>query len=238
MIEPIIEAIAEVRFFSPRFVEQPVPIGPVMAMFGSQFPNLEETAAKRVPFELRGADESFRFAATYQMSNSNSRILLGDRSVAFTSTEYGGWDNFKARLHETVRPIIEMFEAGVTRVSVRYVNLLSGDGVKKQLARTKVLFPFDAIGREPSSFQSRVDFRIDDLVLVLQVATNVEAKRGDSAEVMQGAVIDIDSILEKRFEAWAEVEDGFERVHALERDTFFKLLSSDTISSFKPVYHG
>lgn len=236
--EPILEVIAEIRLNVPEDAA-PMAIGRFFQPIAGAFPNLEALPPNGIPIDVRSRTEQLRYSALYRASDGvGSSVLIGDRSVAYISERYGGWEDFKGRAFPVLEEILGLFAAPVQRVAVRYVNLLPGGLVQEQLDMSALRISIgDRPIANPSSVQLRTEFVNDGAIVVLQMTTNAVAER-EGAPARSGVILDIDTIENVELQTWAEVANALEHVHAIERDVFFSLLSDTALAQFTPIYGG
>lgn len=128
-IDGIQEAVCEIRFESNSVPE--IVIGRLTdtAAWAGYVHTRLPTAD--LPEQLRAAEESFRFAPTYQLndpSNDTDFVRVGANVIScHTLAPYPGWDAFRPRIAETLSALFDALRnVKLLRIGFRFVNAFSG----------------------------------------------------------------------------------------------------------------
>jgi uncharacterized protein (TIGR04255 family) len=237
-IEPIVEALAELRFTLPPAADQSIQVGRIYAGLGEDFPNMEVLPTKDLPYEFRQQNDSLIYAPSYRLVGDNQALLLGDRAVAFSMSVYGGWQSFLARGLPIFQHVLDKTKATVERVAVRYINLLHGATTAEQLAKTTLKIDLGGLKAQHSAFQFRTELDFEGAVVILQIATNAQTQQAVSGTPRHGLILDIDAIVTGSFPNWSDVTAALEKVHRVEKEVFFSLLTDQTLNEFKPAFRS
>ncbi len=237
--DTIIEAVFELRFLSTKDSVADILPGLLYQHVSESFPKIERLGITQLPLSLIQSEASFRYAPHYKLIGDHYSMQVGEHVFSINCPRpYGGWDEFKSKIHELVdilrgTDIIETVE----RFSVKYVNVIpmQNDASLDQLKVSLTAGPFD-LGKQATLLRTEV---IEDGFLnIVQISTQVSTTLKDS-EVVEGVLLDIDTICQRDFSNfWDEFDGLLEQAHNVEKKIFFGLLKESTIDNLDPQWEG
>ena len=238
--DPIILAVAEFRFkpAQPQGASAVLP-GHYFPKYKDRFPRLVAQPIAQLPVSIRAADETLKYATLHHLVGERCALMLGDRTLAVSiDAPYPGWDGFKA----FVAPIWRHGEQSgvigeIERVSVKYVNLLEGtpNGDHFALTSVKLSLGDKVLTSEPT--QIRTEMRDGPLTTIIELVLQATASNKSDGSVRQGAMVAVDAILNGPLpDFWTGMDRHLDRIHAAEKDAFFRLLSAETLQRYEPEY--
>ncbi|HZL18302.1 MAG TPA: TIGR04255 family protein [Polyangia bacterium] len=233
---PLLEALFEVRFVPVVEGAGDVLPGLIFGSLRSKYARVEPLPAAGVPRNIRAAQEALIYQASHRLHGSDgSSIQVGDRVAAVSTTSYPGWEAFRSLILELVSVLRETgLVRTVERFSFRYINLLTSSADAKQLPLLNL--HVELVGRSPDErgFLLRTEFDSSDITSVVQIAPNASAKGPNNIEV-SGLLVDIDTVLKTPGSTFfTEPTADLEKVHRVVKETFFSLLTKETLAELGP----
>jgi len=237
---PLLDAIFEFRFMSavPGSVFLP---GFILTKLKG-VTNFEKFPTSDIPAPIRQADPNLRYQPLFRLQWNDYLISGGDESflIACKIPTYPGWANFKPAILSIVKTIFDSpIIQGVTRVSLRYIDLLEGSDVRELLKFIDISIKIGESGVEKDPFGLRIENKQDSLTSVVQVAAIAEVRKLDGSQ-KRGALIDVDNVLDLKGIPFNEFADKLppmlEQIHADCKRIFFECLTAEAINFMEPVY--
>lgn len=155
-------------------------------------------------------------------------VSVGPRVLAVAMPNpYPGWTDFRSaavaifNLAKSKRLVDQ-----VTRVSVRYTDLIAG-GKFEQLNAALSLGGADAFG----AVEIRADRVIDGVRVINSIASPASTQDGRS-----GVVVDTDTIMDQPVDFWSQSGDYLNKLHGISKEIFFSMIKDETLESLKPEY--
>lgn len=233
---PLLEALFEVRFVPVVEGAGDVLPGLIFGSLRSKYPRVEQLPAAGVPRAIRASQEALIYQASHRLHGSGgASIQLGDRLGAVSTTSYPGWAGFRSMILELVGALgATGLIKTVERFSFRYINVLttSGDGKQLPLLNLNV----ELVGRSPDErgFLLRTELGSGDITSTVQIAPNATAKGPNNVEI-SGLLVDIDTVVKSPGSTFAnEPAPDLEKAHRVVKETFFSLLTKETLTGLGP----
>lgn len=238
--DPIIEAIAEVRFtaLSGRSASKLLP-GLVFTQFKDRYKEIIELPASQIPASMRDLDANLRYVPLSHLRGETSNVLIGDRVLAIGSgNKYPGWNAFKKIILEILELSFQNeLISNVERVSVKYVNILEcpKEGAHLELINAELSVAGKAIEQE--LFHIRVDRRSGRRVGIIQISSHADVTSTVDASTKHGLILDLDSVVEGPFSDFPnEMSALFDEAHDYEKSIFYDLVTEETLAKYDPQY--
>jgi uncharacterized protein (TIGR04255 family) len=233
---PIVEAIIELRYDSDF---------PGDAVFGSiyalldlkkDFPRVEQQPITQIPEAVRNQDENLRYQTCYVLTKDDAlQLRIGPHSIVFACiNRYVGWDAFFAFASDYVRKLLKnnIFKR-IERIGLRYVNLFQFSVLPK--TNLKVSMPSGEIIGD--SLTMRIEKKDTHFAKIVQVSNAVGIQSPSFKGT--GSLIDIDCIspnlITPPFDE-KSILDTIDTMHSREKEEFFRLLTTEFITSLNPKY--
>jgi uncharacterized protein (TIGR04255 family) len=237
--DPILEAVAECRFQSERTGNAAAILpGFLYQQLRGEFPNLEALPESQIPAQVRARDSDLKYRAVYRLRGANKAILVGDQSLCVTVNEpYPGWDTFKPLVASVWRLLENSGVVGsIERISTKYTNLIEAELGTDHFALTNlgITVGQQRLSSQPTQLQS--EFSEGPLVTIVQAIGQATATAGAS-KPRHGLVLVVDTIVKGPFDDfWKRFENLLEQAHSKEKQTFFELLTNETLRKYEPEY--
>jgi uncharacterized protein (TIGR04255 family) len=172
------------------------------------------------------------------LSGKDCNLFIGDKSLILSNPRpYQGWTDFKALLLEVLDHLNRSKIAEkVERFSLKYVNLIEGESAEAQSSRlhlTAKLGPFDLT---KTTSHLKTEFSKPPLVTIIEVQTSMFAQMPGSDTRFTGLILSVDSIHLNPDEFWTNREHLIEACHDHAKQSFFEILTEETIKSMEPLY--
>jgi len=231
---PIIEAIAEVRFTSSLPSE--AIIGLVYDNIKDKFGQPKSLPILQLPAAIREKDPNLRYQACYRFEKPGNVLLVGPRNIALSTTTYTDWAAATPLLLELLTKFHQMklFQS-VERIGLRYVNFFENLNIFEHITLSV------KIGNESIAERSIV-LRTETDVQGFKVITNLSntAESLVSGQKRNGSLVDLDITnehLELRGELLPEeLLRLFTEANQLADDAFFGLVKEELFIKFEPEY--
>jgi uncharacterized protein (TIGR04255 family) len=237
--EPLVDAVFEVRFTSTAPASDVLPGFLFSSLEGDKI--LERLPTADLPKPVRDADPNLHFAPLTRLRWNNFVISIGDRSlIVGCNTPYPGWAAFKPAILQIIEKIKEIgIIQTVNRFSVKYTDIISSSDIQEQISLIKTSIVLGDHTLEKENFSLRIEIPEDDILHAVNVISSATATLADGSK-REGIVIDIDSITNvdnEEFGQWLEqLPDNLEKIHAGNKNMFFKCLPKGTLDSLEPIY--
>jgi len=238
--EPLIDALFELRFNANSNFSELVP-GLLFAKLPGEL-ELQRLPHAELPKAIRDQDPNLKYASLVKISWGNYIIGLGDRSFTVScALPYPGWNDFASAIATVMEAIksTKMVQS-VVRYSLKYTDLIPAETIPEQLSKTTISVKIAGVEGELSGHTTlRTEVFEDGYIHILNIVTSANAKMA-SGEKRTGLVIDVDSIKileEINFDEWlSDYQDELNKIHAANKDMFFKCITEDTLESLEPTY--
>jgi uncharacterized protein (TIGR04255 family) len=230
---PIIEAVAEVRFTSQHPAE--AIIGLVYEKVKDRFGKPASLPILQLPAALREKDPNLKHQACYRFERPGNVFLVGPRNIALSNTSYTDWAAATPLLSEVLTKLdeIKLFET-IERVGLRYVNFFDKLNIFEHVTLTI------AINKEPISARSvmlRTEADVEEFKVITTVTNTAEVST--SGQKREGSILDLDIVKEGPVLGTptpTELLRLFTEANKLADKAFFGLLKEEFFARFEPEY--
>lgn len=238
--DPILEAIFEVRFRGTVPAVAEVLQGALYPSLKDRFPNVQRTAIGNLalPSELLEGDSSLRYQPRLILRGDQLSVFIGDHAVALMCPRpYVGWKSFLPLILELLGYVKGTGVVGEPeRFSLKYINLLEGPSPAAQYS----LVHYDAVLGQRYRLNNlltytRTEFEQDGLTNIVELGANSVA-RSLKGESFKGLVVTVDTICKEPKDFWTNPGPHIDKVHNVEKDVFFHVLTEETINKMEPVW--
>lgn len=234
---PLLEAVFEVRFSGTKSVGDLLP-GLIYSSAKDEYSALESLPLSGVPAEVREKDPALRYASHKRLGTTDGRgLLIGDHVLAISQPRpYPGWEKFKGNILKILDIVKGTNLLGeIERYSLKCVNIIpAGPESQLDLLETK----FEIAGEKPQEigFQFRTERRAQERIDVIEIFPHASAKLPGSSPI-SGLMLGLDAIRVSNSKSfWANTVDFLEKIHADEKELFFRLLKPKTLEVLEPVW--
>lgn len=186
-------------------------------------------------------DPVLRFTPIQRLDWEQFLISIGNSNIVIScKLPYPKWPAFK----EAILDILERVERvgiaeKVDRYAVKYVNLIQGEDLSKQLQKIQLKIELGDLTVNQDQLSLQVHRNEEDIVHILSIVTGADGHL-QTGEHLYGVIVDIDSIKEVGGVPFAGFADSFkqdlENLRQSNKAKFFGCLTNDTIESLGPVY--
>jgi len=238
-IEPLIEALWELRFKPRHDAAAAVLIGRLLSAFGSSESVPQRLPAADLPLQMRDMSPDLRYAVTLRFWNGRFFISVGERSVVLSCPRpYVGWKAFKAQIEALA---VEVRRSDVVenceRMSLKYIDIVElGDKPALEWLDADIRLGEHRVQGQATAL--RTELVSEDCIHLVQVGLPTEAK-AVSGEMAKGVMVDVDSVVTNNHESakfWDSLPTALESVHGSNKKLFFSLLTKETLKALKPEY--
>lgn len=237
--DPILEAVAELRFRSSVPDAGTVLVGFLFTQLRKRFPNIERLPAADLPAQLRQLDPKLQYTAQHRLFNETESLMVGDKILAVsTRSPYPGWNTFKPHVVEAWDQAKESkLVEDIERMSIKYTNLLESPHDANHISLTRVKLSFGDRDISSESFQIQTEFKEGAFVAIVQLVAQAVATDQSSRKSAVGLVVSIDAIRSGPFDNfWSGYSSLLDQVHEFEKGLFFDLLATETLKVYEPEY--
>lgn len=231
---PIIDAIAEVRFTSK--IPTDAIIGLVYSNLQNTFGQPESLPILQIPAPLREKDPNLRYQACYKFTKPGNVLLVGPHNVALSTYPYADWAAASPLLYDVLSRLNEvgLFE-GIERLGLRYVNFFENLNICDH-STLKLEVRGLSIAKQSITLRTETDFKGFKVITQVSNSAQVQVK----GELKRGSILDLDivkadvNILPESLTS--DLKSLFILANEIADFTFFNLLTDDFINKFEPVY--
>jgi uncharacterized protein (TIGR04255 family) len=238
--EPLVDAVFEVRFSASAPASSILPGIFFNKLDGDKVIN--QLPASEIPKQIRDNDPQLHFVPVVQISWNNFLLLMGDRSVTIgCKMPYTGWFEFR----KAILKIIEILgEVGtiqcINRYSLKYVDLISSSDIEEQVAVVKLDICLGDHHLKKEKFSFRTELLQEEYVNIIQIVSSAKFTSSDGKIKKEGLVLDIDTVCivkdEKFTDFTVDLQTKLDKIHDVNKVTFFNCITPDTLDMLGPVY--
>ncbi|HCG6403106.1 TPA: TIGR04255 family protein [Vibrio parahaemolyticus] len=242
-VVPIIDAVIELRFRPKIKSLSSVLSGILYSELKAN--DIQKTPHSDLPDAIRNNDEILKYKpVTTLLWDEKYRIFISDYSIALGCLHpYQGWEAFRSKIDELIKALLktDLIEK-VERNSLKYINLIEtpkGHDLSKY-------FNIDFGLGGDSHDLSKLSFNFEkkegeNLVILTTFSGTVSATINDGeakGKVINGTLLNVDTInvIEVKPEQYDNLLESFDRLHEVEKDNFFSLLSKDGLDLLGAKY--
>jgi uncharacterized protein (TIGR04255 family) len=224
----------EVRFVT-NFNDDAV-FGIIYNQLKEEFSSVVNLPVQELPPQIRKADPRLTYIPHYRLINNfnpNVLIQIGPKvfSIAVVN-EYPGWVIFNSYIKKYLSKLKEsQIVQVVNRFSLRYMNFFPNKNI---LQNSELKIQLSDQMLNSLNCNLKVELQDQEFLNVLQVSSVATRQYGDTIE--NGSIIDIDTSCEKQMTGFLDdFESQMKRCHDIEKNLFFKVVSSDYLKSLNEV---
>lgn len=231
---PIIDAIAEVRFSSS--IPNDAVIGLVYSKLQDVFGKPEDQPILQVPAALRESDPNLKYQPCYRFTKPGNVLLVGPHAVALSTYPYSDWSNASPLLGDVLGRLHEarLFEK-IERIGLRYVNFFENINI---LDHSTLVLEVRKTSIADQSVVLRTERGSDVFKVITQISNRAVAQVAGISK--NGSILDLDIVKEDLTIAQdslpSSLMDLFVAANKVADFEFFNLLADDFIATFGPEY--
>lgn len=229
--DPIIEAVAEIRFDS--VLPSDAVFGIIFNLFKEKFPKLEKLPTLQIPSHIRDNDPKLKIQPLYRLSNQNYILQVGPKICSLAiKNQYMGWENMLDEIVGTFsvinkNNIIKTLE----RIALRYIDFFNLDIFEK--IKLEIKEDSKEISKKQTYFKNIIIS--EPFQMLVQVGKDLTMKK--DRKILSGSIIDVDTQLIKVDNSDLDkLKEHFKAAHDLSKTYFFQLLKDDFLKSLNPEY--
>ncbi len=229
---PIAQAVVEVRFDTDT--PEDAAFGLVYNALKVDFPKNTALPMASLPAEFRKSDPNLSHQPLHRLDGEHLTVLVGAQAVTVgVRGAYPGWALAAERFRATLARIAQ---TGLIRTprrfGLRYISFFQGD-IFPNLALSIAVAEEPIIGE---GTHIKTVLQAEGCRLLLQVGKDLMLV---GEQKKSGSIIDIDAFVTE-----PEATNGFdvaladflEKAHLAEKQLFFKLLKTEFLDTFNPIY--
>lgn len=238
--EPLIEAVWELRF-RPKESSIGEPLfGVIYKKLSDRCPKVVRLPGADIPSFVREQEPPLRYLPRIRMVGDNLTIQIGDFAVSLSNRRpYRGWQKFSAEIKDLLKVLreSELILYG-ERISLKYVDLLElDDPPTLNRLNLQIKIREEKVQTRPVRLWTKIEDG-EEIAHIVEIFSPAEVRWPGEDVVHRGVLVDIDSV--KRLqenETWAnQVEAFLNPLHEASKQTFFGLLTPETIEALEPIY--
>lgn len=233
-LEPIVEAVFELRFVS-RYPSEAV-FGIIYQIIQKEYPDMKNIPLPIIPEAVRSLDPNLKYQPHNRLQSNLWGINVGPNVISFSAQNpYMGWFKWKEIITKILQKIIDIkFFNVIERSGLRYINFIEKNVLQVTHIDVKI------IGKKLDKQQTslRTEFLEDNYIEIIQILNNANMVINNNPKI--GSLIDIDIV--KDFTngnvnfIYEEIENILEESHSKVKSLFYKFLKDDYLNSLKPIY--
>lgn len=231
---PIIDAIAEVRFSSS--IPNDAVIGLVYSQLQDTFGKPENLPVLQIPPQLRESDPNLKYQPCYRFTKPGNVLLVGPHTVALSTYPYSDWGTASPLLADILTRLhkVRLFER-IQRIGLRYINFFESINI---LDRSTLVLEVRNTSIASQSVSLRTETTSEDFKVVTQILNNATAEVAGVSK--KGSILDFDIAKEDLAippdSLPTSLMDLFVAANEVADVEFFKLLADDFLLTFGPEY--
>ncbi len=236
-VEPLIEAICEVRFSCNDVGASKLLPGLLSSSLNGRYQAVKQLPIAELPSRLLEQDNNLRYAPTLSMTEGNLTIHLGDRVLSVHSLKpYIGWTKFLEEI-KTVFGALEKSKliTTVECLSLKYINIFEETHLPAGLCDLNLAVYLSGRNMCKEKVQLRISEACGDFTCEVTVVSPVQAKLAESASQLQGVLVDIELRATNKL-TWNILEERLNELHSIMKEKFFALLTEQSLKNMEPTY--
>lgn len=252
MKKPLPKAIDDCRLIETIIEIRIVPateVGGAM-LAGMLMPRLQEAGYlfRRVPqvnmmpegnesVRLTIENESGVPAGFFENEDERVRLLVDGTTIAFNCVNgpYIGWERYSAQIAR-VLDILEQegVVAGYERTMIRYINEYDDDLLENVDIEVN---PHGGGDNMYDTLEVRLSRNIGNVVVYVSISGKRKRQSTVTGEKRETSLLDV-NVFDRLADGsgLADVKESLERIHLIEKESFFGLLKEDYLKSLNPIY--
>lgn len=232
---PIQEALLEIKFEAN--VPSSVILGIVYPQINSYF-NQEpiELPILQLPEHIRKADKTLKYVPYYKFQKGTKITNIGPNVISFANFgEYKGWEDFSLFIYQMLEKILSTnIIHKITNTELRYINVFKEN-----------IFDFINLAISLESIEIKNEPTEINTIITAGNYKNF-IRIGNSFDVViknkhyNRSIIDINCVREISNINYflKNYKEIIEEAHSVEKEMFYKLLKSESLSNFNPLYES
>ncbi len=234
--DPIVEAIFEIRFEPNDPNVSDALGGLLLSKLRSEYPKFERLPAADLPRQFRRLDPELAFRPLQRLVGSDATVSLGDKVfVISANAPYPGWNRFRPKI---VQALNALEETGVvklvSRFSVKYVNLLQGNGLPEQYAMVKFSGQLGNTKLTNALSVIRAEFDQGGYRNIVEMSPNSFVANVADGTKMDGLLLSVDTIALNIDTTIANILSKIDDCHSVEKEIFFGAISEHAKTIYRP----
>lgn len=229
--QPIIDAVAEIRFLTPVDASLILP-GFILRRFPQA--TVEKLPASEMPDFIRQSDENLKHQPLIRIMCEEYFFLIGSGSIGVgCKLPYPGWEKLKEVIKHCVEVVSEaQIVSLVTRYSLKYADLIECDDAKTAIGYLDldVQIAGESVGE--NGVNVHITMPGTEMVHLLQIAMIASVQLMDGRQ-KKGVLISVDSISGSPPLSMTVFKKDwklfFEAMHAENKARFFSCLKEETL---------
>jgi uncharacterized protein (TIGR04255 family) len=231
---PIIDAIAEVRFSSS--IPNDAVIGLVYSKVEDTFGKPENLPVLQIPLPLRESDPNLKYQPCYRFTKPGNVLLVGPHTVALSTYPYSDWGAASPILAAVLERLHEarLFER-IQRIGLRYVNFFENVNI---LDHSTLVLEVRNSSIASQSVSLRTEATSGEFKVVTQILNSATAEVAGVSK--KGSILDLDIAKEDLDISPDSLPTSLMNLFAAANEVadieFFRLLADDFLLTFGPEY--
>ena len=200
-VEPLVEAICEIRFRSRLPVSRLLP-GVLYEDFkGDALLAVAQLPAAELPSAMRANDANLRYVPVVEVRTSGGVVRLSDSSVLVSAPlPYRGWTQFHSFISKVMNVLFRVGPMDfVERIALKYVDFLRADYFRRIKLLDAIQFELKIGGLVMGgrSTEIKSEMKVDDLVHIIEICIGVmqiisRPEAANAQEHTRGLLLTID----------------------------------------------
>jgi uncharacterized protein (TIGR04255 family) len=213
--------------------------GILFAELGSDYARSETLPLASLPAQFRASDPNLRYQQQIRLTGKSSSIFVGDQVAGISvMAPYPGWDHFWPRIEQLIGVLRKSnLVARTERASLKSVNLLPSSPGQNPLTTLNLSVQLAGHDVPHMGFALRTELNDERFLRIVEIAGQATLNLPGMAS-RAGTLLSIDCIRsipdERAF--WDSAPKFVGEIHVELRELFFRLISEETLQSFKPIY--
>lgn len=227
---PIEEALVEIRFESDL---------PSNAIFGilyerlkATYPQVEDLPILQIPEHIRTHDSALSHKPYHLLKGDGYVVQIGPKVLGISSPRpYVGWTQFSERIYKLIKTLQDTeIISKYVRVGLRYINFFEKNIFNH--IRLNIMMGDTSLSDADCVF--RTSIKKEGLHPTLQIS-NMASKTVEGKPV-KGSLLDIDSYVDPPENFSNNYVEIITKLHRIEKQLFFELLTEEFTQELEPVY--
>ena len=228
---PIIDATIQVN--CTFTVDQDVVVGLIYSLLENKLDKkplqLEKLPILNLPEDIRRNDPNLKDKPWYKINCEEYYILIGLFGIAFgVNGAYTGWESYKRLASEVFGTFKDNLIKGVSAINLKYLDFFRDVNIFEKI-KCEIKINNNQITSIPTIF--RTELPINKYVKVLQITNGVHVKNKNLKIDNDGSLIEIN--LHTKNVSIDTFDSIIEDAHAIQKESFFELLTDDFLHSFE-----
>lgn len=236
---PIIEATFQVRFAPVEPQAHELLPGLLLPRLRDYVPHFEGLGPGHLPVEILQQDPSLWYQHTGRLTGPQYNVGFGPRVLSLSANRpYPGWPEFRKVVEHTLDALRASEQArNIERFSLKYRHCLEAGHDIDHLSLLNVNLSVGNLQFAHKSARIAVESTDGDFQNLVSVLTRASVSINATGEQLFGVMLDVDTIHNGGYsDFWNEAGHLMDAAHKVEKETFFGLLTRETLESLGPVW--